>query len=75
MVGNDLFIFDTDAGVDDAGAMVLALAQKAEKTTILAVTTVAGNVLCDQAISIVSSFLRVMKITDVGFCNASCITS
>ncbi len=74
MVENDLFIFDTDAGVDDAGAMVLALAQKAEKTTILAITTVAGNVLCDQAIRNVSRILRLMKKTEVD-CNASCITT
>ncbi len=52
-------IIDTDAGVDDAQAILLALAHP--KTTIEAITTVTGNVHVSKVVPNVCTILDIMK--------------
>jgi len=51
-------IIDTDCGVDDALALILAL--KSEELDVLAITTVSGNVHVDQVTRNVSRILEVL---------------
>jgi purine nucleosidase len=52
-------IIDTDAGVDDAQAILLALAHP--KTTVEAITTVTGNVHVSKVVQNVCTILDIMK--------------
>ncbi|KAJ8300335.1 hypothetical protein KUTeg_021854 [Tegillarca granosa] len=54
-----LFVIDTDAGIDDAQAIFMALA--ANDVTVLAITTVQGNTSSDQ---VAKNVLRVLKVAN-----------
>jgi purine nucleosidase len=56
-------IIDTDAGVDDAQAIMLALAQPGAK--IEAITTVTGNVHIEKVIANVFTVLEVMRAPNI----------
>ena len=59
--GAKLMIVDTDVGIDDACALILLLGKHQRPVSLLAITTVRGNVGVDQ---VCSNVLRVLKVTD-----------
>jgi len=59
-MSDNLIVIDTDPGVDDALAILMALGgQKRRLATVLAITTVQGNVGIDQ---ICLNTLRVLQV-------------
>lgn len=59
-------IIDTDCGVDDAGALLIALDDhKQGKVKILAITTAFGNTSVDYVDKNVCRVLELAKVTDV----------
>lgn len=61
-------IIDTDAGYDDAVATIMALqAEKRGECKVAAITTVFGNVSCDQATTNIGALLNHLGRTDVPF--------
>lgn len=59
-------LIDTDVGVDDAGALILALTYSDPAPEILAISTVFGNVdFVGQAVANASRILRLVGKTDV----------
>ncbi len=56
-------IIDTDPGIDDAVALMLAL--KSPEINVVGITTVAGNVPVDRATENVLKILRYLGITDI----------
>ena len=57
--GKKLMVIDTDAGVDDAYAILMALADPSVK--VVAITTVDGNTSVKQ---VTSNVLRVLQLAD-----------
>ena len=55
--GKQLFVVDTDAGVDDAQAIMMILARP--DIDLLALTTVRGNTTTDQ---VTKNVLRLLKL-------------
>ena len=60
------FIIDTDAGVDDAQAILMALA-KPEVADIVAITTTHGNTSCQQVTRNVLRLLNEVGRMEVGY--------
>ena len=56
-------IFDTDGGVDDAIALMLALASP-EYLIVEAITTVSGNVHVDLATENMARVMELMKVVE-----------
>jgi len=67
-MSNNLIIIDTDPGVDDAWAILVALnSQTRHLANVLAITTVHGNTDIDQ---VCLNALRVLQVADrLDVCN------
>ncbi len=61
-----LFIIDTDAGIDDAQAILMALADPS--VNVIAITTTHGNANVKQVVKNVLRILKVAKRLDVSKC-------
>lgn len=60
MTSKRKFIIDTDAGIDDAQAIFMALTYPQE-VDVIALTCTHGNVKCDQ---VTLNVLRILKVVD-----------
>ena len=64
-MAKNYWIIDTDAGVDDCQALVLALTSN--KIDILAITTVAGNVALPQVLKNTAETLKICQRPDIPY--------
>ena len=61
IANTQLIVVDTDAGVDDACALLLLLSKHRQSLQLLGITTVHGNAGADQ---VCLNVLRILQITD-----------